>query len=290
MRPLAVALAVAAATIGLVALLVVGQAVSRANRERPEDVDALRAIGSRPGQRLAFAMGRAALVGSAGAVGAVVVAVALSGRFPIGVAGVAEPDPGLHVDVPVLAVGALAIAILTTVSAVPAAVVALRRRAQQPKLSRLAGAAAAGGLSPAAVQGVRFAIFGGESRPVPMRSTLFAVTVAITSVLATVVFAGSLVALIDTPSRYGQGWDRMVDAQFGPVPVTRIIERLGTEAAVRGIGVGNYGDVTVNGLPVPAFDLESVQGERFGWHRRGPARRRCRRDRAGRRNDRPARR
>ena len=143
----------------------------------------------------------------------------------------------------------------------PAAVLALRSRAEQPKLSRLAGAAAAGGLSPAAVQGVRFAVLGGGSRPVPMRSTLVAVTVAITSVLATVAFADSLVALIDTPSRYGQGWDRMVDAQFGPVPVTRVIERLGTDPAVRGIGVGNYGDVAVNGLPVPAFDLESVQGE-----------------------------
>ena len=94
-----------------------------------------------------------------------------------------------------------------------------------------------------------------------MRSTLVAVTVAIASVLATVAFANSLVALIDTPSRYGQGWDRMVDAQFGPVPVTRVIERLGTDPAVRGIGVGNYGDVAVNGLPVPAFGLESVQGE-----------------------------
>ena len=63
MRPLAVALAVAATAIGLVALLVVGQAVSRASRETPDDVDALRAIGSRPGDRLAFALGRAAIVG-----------------------------------------------------------------------------------------------------------------------------------------------------------------------------------------------------------------------------------
>ena len=53
----------------------------------------------------------------------------------------------------------------------------------------------------------------------------------------------------------------MVDAQFGPAPVTRVIERLGTDPAVRGIGVGNYGDVAVNGVPVPAFDLESVQGD-----------------------------
>jgi hypothetical protein len=83
---------------------------------------------------------------------------------------------------------------------------------------------------------------------------------AITSVLATLTFAASLVALIDTPSRYGQGWDRMVDAQFGPAPVTRILERFDTSADVRAIAAGNYGDAVVNGVLVPAFDLQSVKG------------------------------
>jgi ABC-type lipoprotein release transport system permease subunit len=260
MRPLAVALAVAAAAIALVALLVVGQAVSRSIREAPDEVDALRALGSRPVDRLAFVVARAGVVGAAGAAGAVLVAVALSGRFPIGVARVAEPDPGVHIDLTVLAIGASMIVILTILSALPAALLGLRRRAEQPKLSRIASAAAASGLSPAAVQGVRFAVLGGGSRPVPIRSTVITVTLAITSVLATLTFAASLVALIDTPSRYGQGWDRMVDAQFGPAPVTRIIERFETSAHVRGIGAGNYGDVAVNGVPVPAFDLQSVKG------------------------------
>ena len=98
MQPLAVALGVAALVIGLVVLVVVGQAVSRASREPPDEVGALRAIGVRPGDRVAFAVARAAVVGASGAVGAVVVAMALSGRFPIGVARVAEPDPGIDVD------------------------------------------------------------------------------------------------------------------------------------------------------------------------------------------------
>lgn len=66
MQPLAIALAVAAVAIGLVAMLVVGQAVSRANRETPDEVEAPRAIGSRPGDLVAFALGRAVLVGTAG--------------------------------------------------------------------------------------------------------------------------------------------------------------------------------------------------------------------------------
>ena len=261
MRPLAVALAVAATAIGLVALLVVGQAVTRASRESPTEIYALRAIGSRPSDRVAFVLGRAAIVGAVGAAGAVLVAVALSGRFPIGVARVAEPDPGLHVDSTALSVGAAVIAILTVATALPAALLGVRTRVRRPKVSRLAGAAATTGLSPAAVQGVRFAVLGSGRQPVPIRTTLVAVAVAITSVFATTAFGASLEALIDTPDHYGQGWDRMVDAQFGPAPVTRIIERIGPAENVRGIGAGNYGDVAVNGVPVPTFDLEVVQGQ-----------------------------
>ena len=261
MQPLAVALGVAALVIGLVVLVVVGQAVSRSSREAPGDIRALRAIGSRPGDRVGFALARAAVVGVGGAVGAVIVAVALSGRFPVGVARVAEPDPGFDVDGRILAVGAVLIVVLTIASALPGALLELRKRANQPGPSRLAGVAAASGLSPAAVQGVRFAVLRGGFEAIPTRSTFLAVTAAVTAVFATIAFADSLVALVDTPSRYGQGWDRMVDAQFGPAPVTRVIDRFATASKVQGIGVGNYGDIKVNGLPVPAFDLQAVRGD-----------------------------
>ncbi len=262
MQPLAVSLAIAAIAIGLVALLVVGQAVSRASRESRVEIEALQAIGSQPGDRAALTLARAAVIGTVGAVGAVVVAVAMSSLFPIGVARVAEPDPGMRVDGLTLAIGAGAIIVLTVCSAVPAAVLGRDRRAQSTaRPSRLAGAAAAGGLSVAAIQGVRFVASGTPTRPVPMRSTLFAMTAAIFSVLATVTFAASLLALLDTPSRYGQGWARMVDAQFGPAPVTRILDRLEADPNVTGIAAGNYGDVSVNGLPVPAFDLKVLRGD-----------------------------
>jgi ABC-type lipoprotein release transport system permease subunit len=260
MQPLAVALGIAALVIGVVVLVVVGQAVSRSSRELPDDVRALRALGSQPGDRVGFATARAAVVGVCGAVGAVVVAVALSGWFPVGVARVAEPSPGVQVDVGVLAVGAVLLVILAVGSALCGALLDQRKRPGQPRPSRLAGAAAASGLSPAAVQGVRFSVLRGGSNTIPARSTLVAVTAAVTAVFATIAFADSLVALIDTPRRYGQGWDRMVDAQFGPAPVQRVMKRFATVPNVRGIGVGNYGDISVNSLPVPGFDLQAVHG------------------------------
>jgi ABC-type lipoprotein release transport system permease subunit len=261
MRPLAVAIGVAAAAVAFVALFVVGQAVARTSREPSSETDALRALGTSTNERVVFTAARAGLVGVGGAIGAVVVAVALSGRFPIGVARVAEPVPGVRVDARVLVIGAAVIVVVTVASSLPAALRRSRAELPQARPSRLAAAAAARGLSPAAVQGVRFAARGGDTRTVPMRSTLLAVTIAITAVLATVTFAESLGKLIDTPSRYGQGWDRLVDAQFGPAPVSRIVERFGMDPAVRGIAAGNYGDVVVNGAPVPAFDLVSIKGQ-----------------------------
>jgi hypothetical protein len=258
-QPLGAALALSAVGLGLVVLVVAGQAVARASREVPEDVWALRALGSRRADRVMFLASRAAAVGAAAAAGAVVVAVALSGRFPIGVARVAEPDPGLHLDVPVLVIGAAMILLFTVGSALPAAIISQRRWNERGRRSRLADQVAVWGLSPAAVQGVRFAAFGRGPRPVPVRSTLVSVTVAIAAAVATLAFAGNLVALVETPSRYGQEWDRMVDGEFAIAPVGRIVDRLSGMAGVA-IGVGNYGNVAVNGLAVPAFDLKSVRG------------------------------
>jgi FtsX-like permease family len=261
MQPLAVSLAVAAMALAVVGMLVIGQAIARASREPLDDVLALQAAGVRPVDRVGMALGRAAVVGGLGALGAVAVALALSPRFPIGVARVAEPDPGPRVDPLVLGVGAIGLLALTMASAVLAVVARLRKPTSRAGTSRLAATAAAAGLAPAAVQGVRFATLSGGPRPVPMRSTLVAVTVAITAVAASVTFADSLIALLDTPARYGQGWDRMVDAQFGPAPATRILDRLEGSPEIRGIAVGSYGDLTIEGVPVPAFDLTPVRGQ-----------------------------
>ena len=261
MQPLAVSLAVAAVAFGLVVLVVVGQAVARATREPPEEVVTLRAVGMRPVDRLGVPIGLAALVGTVGALGAIVVALALSSRFPIGVARVAEPDPGFAVDSTVLLVGALLIVAVTVASALISGLVRLRPRSAPPRASRLASIAPRLGMGPPAVQGVRFAASSDGTQPVPMRSTLAAVTLAVTAVVGTITFADSLVTLLDSPARYGQGWDRMLDAQFGPAPVGRVIDRVGASDEVDGIAVGSYGDVSVDGLPVAAFDLQPVVGD-----------------------------
>ena len=139
MQPLAASLAVAATAFGVVVLLIVGQAVARATREPPDEVDTLRALGLRPIDRLGVPLGLAALVGSVGALGAVAVELALSSRFPIGVARVAEPEPGFAVDTTVLLVGGLSIVVVTVASAAISGLTRIRRRAAPGRPSRVAG-------------------------------------------------------------------------------------------------------------------------------------------------------
>jgi ABC-type lipoprotein release transport system permease subunit len=260
MQPLAAGLTIAAFALGLVTLAVTGQAVVRSSHEDVGESEALRSVGWRPADNVTFALCRGAVIGLAGGLGAMVVALLASRWFPISIARVAEPSPGIRADTTVLVWGGLALALVTALFGVPPAVAATRERTRPHRPSGVARRAASAGLSPAAVQGLRFAVVGGGTRPVPLRSTLLAVTIATTSVFASMAFAESLVGLVETPARYGQGWDRMVDAQFGPAPVGRVIDRLGSHPSVAGLAVGNYGDVTVGGAPVPAVSLGPISG------------------------------
>lgn len=59
-----------------------------------------------PGQLTATGLARAALIGAVGAALAVATAVAVSPVFPVGLAGIAEPHPGVDADWMALLLGA----------------------------------------------------------------------------------------------------------------------------------------------------------------------------------------
>ena len=106
------ALAVCAGLAGLISLAVIGQLLVRQLSLAAAEFPALRAIGMTPRSLLALSVARLALVTGAGAVLAAAIAVAASPLTPIGTARLAEPAPGVRVDVPVLAAGLAVIALL----------------------------------------------------------------------------------------------------------------------------------------------------------------------------------
>ncbi|HET6813089.1 MAG TPA: ABC transporter permease, partial [Actinomycetota bacterium] len=178
------ALATFALLAALAALLLVGQTLGRQILMEAAESPILRALGMTRGQLVGLALVRAAPVAVAGSVLAVAGAVALSPATPLGVARRAELDPGVAIDLPVLAVGAaavmagvLACAVLAGWRAgrVPAGGVGAAEPAGGERRSPVAGALAATGLPPTAVIGTRLALEPGRGRTaVPVRSALTA--------------------------------------------------------------------------------------------------------------------
>jgi hypothetical protein len=101
----AVALWLLAGLLAVTGLLIARQLLARLVAAESGPNDSLRALGVTRRQLMAAGLGRAALIGAVAGATAVVLAVALSPVFPVGLAGVAEPYPGVDADFLALAVG-----------------------------------------------------------------------------------------------------------------------------------------------------------------------------------------
>ncbi len=194
-----------AALVALTGLVLVGQSLARTLALEAEDGPVLRALGLGPGGLTAVAGVRALSVAAPAAVIAVVVAVALSPLFPISLARRAEIDPGVDVDAPVLALGALAVVVVTVAWGLLTGLrlargTAAGTRAAQP--SRVAARLAEAGAPPAMLTGTRLALQRGRGR-----SALVGLALAVVVVVAAATFGRSLDRLVDTPSLQGWNWD-----------------------------------------------------------------------------------
>src|SRR5581483_6936092 len=107
--------------LGVIGVLVLGQVLVRLSFVEGSDCAALRALGMSRRQLVAVGVGRAAAIGAVAGGVAVALAFALSPLLPVGLAGVAEPHPGLVADVLVLAIGGLVTVLVTVAGASPSA-------------------------------------------------------------------------------------------------------------------------------------------------------------------------
>jgi hypothetical protein len=211
-RPQAVALALFALALALAALLIVGQVASRLLLAASRDNGTLAALGMTRTQLLAAGLAEVGAAAAAGAAVACGVAIAASPLMPIGSARLAEPDPGVEVNVALLGVGFAVIALLPLVVLAPAAWRAVRHALGAPgplgvaepasgrtRPSLLAAALASAGPVTSGV-GVRMAFEPGRGRTaVPVRSALAGSVIALTALVAAAVFGASLAGLVGTP-------------------------------------------------------------------------------------------
>ena len=142
-HPEAVALALFAGLAGVIALTVIVQLLARQLTLDSAEFPVLRALGMTRGRLVGLSLARTAVVTVAGGLVAVAIAIAASPVMPIGAARLAEPAPGVQVNLAVLAAGFAVFALVPLVLLSPAAWAAAHPGAGTARRGR-AGAAGPG--------------------------------------------------------------------------------------------------------------------------------------------------
>jgi ABC-type antimicrobial peptide transport system permease subunit len=216
----AVALWLLAALLSIIGVLIACQLLARQAYLESTDYATLRALGTSRTQLLAAGLGRAAAIGGAGAVLALITAIALSPLFPIGLAGTAEPNPGADADWAVLGLGLITVPAVTVACAAwPAWRATANRTALRASADRQRGSGrplllmTAARRSVTAVIGIRLALGRGAGRTaLPVRSTIAGAVVGVVALSGAMVFSSSLGHLLATPALYGTTWNADVDS------------------------------------------------------------------------------
>ena len=264
-RPQAVALALFALVLAVTAVLVVGQVAARLLLAASSDNATLAALGMTRAQLTAAGLAEVGTAGAAAAVIAVATAVAASPLMPIGPAHLAEPGPGVSVDVAVLGVGAAAMVALLVARAAWAAwragSAASAAGTARAGTSGVAAWLAGAGVPVTAATGARFALQPGRGRTaVPVRSALAGTALSVLTVVAAFTFGANLLHLVHTPRLYGQSWDVAVEFQFGSV-TPRAAERvLRATPGVSGWSYGSHAIIGIDRSVVPAIGVAAGRG------------------------------
>lgn len=264
--PHTISLILFAGIVGAAGVVVAGQALTRQLLPLRTDQPALSAMGFDRHQLRRAAALRVAVLVAAGSTVALVVAVALSPLFPLGVARRAEIDPGVDVDPVVLLPGAgvfagvllLWCAVSTRSHDRPTPVGGAGARPSRAE--RLVTSMS----NPIASTGLRAAV-GSRSagRGAPAGAALGGLSLAVAAVAATVTFGANIDRLVSTPSEYGWSWDAMITLpsdDWGPTG-EEVVRGIDARPEISGWSLLILDQTTLDGERVPAVGIEAGRGE-----------------------------
>lgn len=272
-HPEALALELFAALVALGALLTVGQVIARDIALASRDDRVLVAMGFNRRQLISVPLLRLAVPIGVGAILAVLGASLASPLMPIGPARVAEPDPGISVDLTVVLAGFGAFMVVFTAIALWIAWRTTRNTATATSSprgfvrspSRVVDLLTRAGLRPSAVTGARMAVEQGRGRTaVPVRGAVAGMTLAVAAIIAVTIFSANLTRLISTPKLYGDTWSFALDNQFNASSRQDIMHLLHKVPGVTAAAGGTYGDdSTLDGQAVPMVGIDPLVGSVF---------------------------
>jgi hypothetical protein len=251
---------------GLVGLAVVGQALARQSALESGEYPTLGALGLGRNDLFTLGMARSAVVGVAGAVGALGIGTLLSPIAPLGEARAAETSTGIQFNTPVLLLGALGIVLVVLALAVWPAFRAARAsffdtRATGDGPPLFTRRLAATGLSAPALIGVRNAFDRRRgAAAAPVGSALLGTVLAVTALCGTAVFGASLSHLTTTPTLYGDRFQLNFSDPIGGVPNPGVLRTLQRDPAVDAVTNGFATEITVDKIAVGALIGHSLKG------------------------------
>jgi hypothetical protein len=216
------------------------------------------------GASRAAAASATAAWGAVAVVGAVLIAVggaiAVSPLAPIGPVRLFDPVKGVQADWLVLGGGAAIVLILLTAVLGWLAWRAVRQESELPaaRSSALVTAAARAGLPVTVVAGIRQALERGSGRVrAPVRATLTGSVVAVTALVAALVFGASLTGLVSHPAEYGWNWDLVIQSQggWGSWPPGALDKTFTGRPGVTAWTELGFAQLNIRGAEVPAMGL-----------------------------------
>jgi ABC-type lipoprotein release transport system permease subunit len=260
-RALVVGLWAFTGVAGVAFLIACAQATRRRLEATDGDQLALRSVGlGRVDRALAATMTVVPMV-VVGCALAALVAIPASALMPIGAPGRAEPDPGIHVDLTVLAGGALALAVVLLLAAVwaSARIVHPRSTAAGRGSAIVAGAAPAQlvrtRLGPVESLGVTMALDPDSQRGrVPVRSAFLGAVLGAAGLAGVLTFGAGLDALVHEPARSGWNWTLRID------PFDDEVDAIASLDGVEHLGRLSQRQVVIEGDAVNGGAMSSITG------------------------------
>lgn len=241
----------------------VGQALVRSVTGGVGDLSTWRAIGAERRELVSALVIPSLLPALVGALASVVTAIALSPRFPIGLARNYELDIGLHADWVVILLGALVLVLAVLATAFLAAhwrVMRGERAVTRPSV--VGGWALRTGLKPALAVGSRLAVEPGRGkRAVPVRSALSGAVVGVLGIVACFTFRAGINDAQANPERSGIVWDYEIVNSLGAFPPADVA-KAGSDSAVSDALQAQWvRNVVINGKATPTFGTRALAGD-----------------------------
>jgi hypothetical protein len=274
-EPQALALAVLGALAALALIILMAQGLAQLLSRPAADAPTLRALGASRAEAAAATAGWGVAAVAGALLLAVAGAIAVSPLAPVGPVRFYDPARGVEADWVVLGGGGLALLLILTGQLGWLAWRAVRQGRELPaeRASGIVAAASRAALPVTVVTGIRHALERGTGRlRAPVLATLTGSVVAVTALVAALVFGASLRALTTQPTRYGYDWTLLVQSSGGwgswptgthdPFDADATLGRLVTaQPGLLGWSELGFGQVGIGGTEVPVMGVLPHAGQ-----------------------------